>query len=61
MKVLVTGAARFIGSATSKRLLARGDSVIGLDELNAYYDGNLKKSRLAELQGNANFRFVRST
>jgi UDP-glucuronate 4-epimerase len=46
MKVLVTGAAGFIGSALSLRLLERGDEVIGIDNLNEYYDVNLKKARL---------------
>ena len=47
MKVLVTGAAGFIGSALSLRLLERGDEVIGIDNLNDYYDVELKKARLA--------------
>ena len=47
MKILITGAAGFIGSALSLRLLARGDEVIGVDNLNDYYDVNLKKARLA--------------
>jgi UDP-glucuronate 4-epimerase len=46
MKVLVTGAAGFIGSALSLRLLARGDEVIGIDNLNDYYDVSLKQARL---------------
>ena len=46
MKVLVTGAAGFIGSALSLRLLDRGDEVVGLDNLNDYYDVELKKTRL---------------
>ena len=46
MKVLVTGSAGFIGSALSLRLLQRGDQVIGLDNLNDYYDVNLKLARL---------------
>jgi UDP-glucuronate 4-epimerase len=50
MKVLVTGAAGFIGSFTSHRLLDRGDEVVGLDNLNDYYDVNLKKARLARLE-----------
>ena len=50
MKVLVTGSAGFIGSTLAKRLLERGDEVIGVDNLNSYYDVNLKKSRLARLQ-----------
>jgi UDP-glucuronate 4-epimerase len=47
--VLVTGAAGFIGAAVAKALLARGDDVIGIDNLNAYYDPALKRARLAEL------------
>ena len=46
MKVLVTGAAGFIGFHLCNQLLSRGDKVIGLDNLNDYYDVNLKKSRL---------------
>ena len=57
MRILVTGAAGFIGHNTTRRLLARGDSVIGLDNLNDYYDVNLKKSRLSQLQESANFSF----
>ena len=51
MRVLVTGAAGFIGAAVSKALLARGDSVLGIDNLNDYYDPALKHARLAELHG----------
>lgn len=47
MKVLVTGAAGFIGSRLTERLLERGDEVVGVDNLNAYYDPELKKARLA--------------
>lgn len=54
---LVTGAAGFIGMHTSLRLLARGDRVIGLDNLNDYYDVSLKLGRLAQLQSHANFSF----
>ena len=46
MKVLITGAAGFIGSTLAIRLLERGDEVIGIDNLNDYYDVNLKKARL---------------
>lgn len=59
MKILVTGAAGFIGMHTAERLLARGDTVVGLDNLNAYYDQNLKEARLARLETNPDFRFVR--
>ncbi len=58
MKLLVTGAAGFIGSATAQRLLDRGDEVVGLDNLNAYYDVTLKHARLARLQAQQAFRFV---
>jgi UDP-glucuronate 4-epimerase len=59
MKVLVTGAAGFIGSTVAHKLLARGDEVVGLDNLNAYYDVRLKEARLARLQALPGFRFVR--
>ena len=59
MKVLLTGAAGFIGSTTAHRLLARGDEVVGLDNLNDYYDVRLKEDRLARLRPQAGFRFVR--
>lgn len=59
MKVLVTGAAGFIGMHTSERLLARGDEVVGLDNLNDYYDPQLKLDRLARLQPHPGFRFVK--
>jgi UDP-glucuronate 4-epimerase len=55
--VLVTGAAGFIGFHLSQRLLARGDRVIGLDNLNDYYDVSLKKDRLAQLQQRSGFSF----
>ena len=59
MKVLVTGAAGFIGYHTAAALLDRGDEVIGLDNLNAYYDVQLKEARLARLVGRNGFRFER--
>jgi UDP-glucuronate 4-epimerase len=59
MKVLVTGAAGFIGYHTSERLLARGDEVVGLDNLNDYYDVNLKLARVDRLKARRGFRFVR--
>ena len=57
--LLVTGAAGFIGFHTAKRLLDRGDAVVGLDNLNEYYDVRLKHSRLAQLEGRPGFRFVK--
>ncbi|MBA8883561.1 NAD-dependent epimerase [Dokdonella fugitiva] len=59
MRILVTGAAGFIGSTLSHRLLERGDDVLGYDNLNDYYDPTLKEARLARLAPHANFRFVR--
>jgi UDP-glucuronate 4-epimerase len=59
MKLLVTGAAGFIGYHTARRLLERGDDVVGLDNLNEYYDVTLKRARLAELERHEKFRFVK--
>ena len=59
MKVLVTGSAGFIGSALSLRLLARGDEVVGVDNLNDYYDVELKKARLARTQQHPGFTDLR--
>jgi UDP-glucuronate 4-epimerase len=58
-KVLVTGAAGFIGFHLSKRLLERGDEVVCLDNLNDYYDVRLKQDRLKQLEGLSGFRFVK--
>ncbi len=58
-KILVTGAAGFIGYHVSKRLLERGDEVVGLDNVNDYYDVRLKEARLERLADQAGFRFVR--
>ena len=59
MKVLVTGAAGFIGMHVCERLLARGDEVVGMDDLNDYYDPQLKQDRLARLASHSAFRFER--
>jgi UDP-glucuronate 4-epimerase len=59
MKILLTGAAGFIGMTTTLRLLARGDTVVGLDNLNDYYEVSLKHNRLARLTPHPNFRFVK--
>jgi UDP-glucuronate 4-epimerase len=59
MKILLTGAAGFIGSHTAHILLGRGDEVVGLDNLNDYYEVTLKQARLAQLQKYPNFRFVK--
>ncbi len=58
MRALVTGAAGFIGAATSLRLLADGHSVLGVDSLNDYYDVALKRARLDRLTPEKNFRFA---
>lgn len=57
MNILVTGVAGFIGMATAKKILDRGDSVLGIDCLNHYYDVSLKEARLAELSKYPNFSF----
>ena len=59
MHVLVTGAAGFIGFHLSKRLIAEGHTVVGIDNLNDYYDVQLKLDRLARLTPHANFRFIK--
>ena len=59
MKVLVTGAAGFIGYFTARKLLERGNEVVGLDNLNDYYDVTLKLNRLKQIGGNPRFRFVK--
>ncbi len=58
MSVLVTGAAGFIGRAVCERLLDRGETVVGLDNFNAYYDPALKTARVATLAGRPGFRMV---
>jgi UDP-glucuronate 4-epimerase len=59
MKILVTGVAGFIGMATARSLLVRGDEVVGLDNLNDYYDVSLKEDRLSQLKDYPAFRFMR--
>ncbi len=58
MNILVTGAAGFIGSFTAHQLLDRGDRVVGLDNMNNYYDPTLKQARLARLQARGDFTFT---
>jgi UDP-glucuronate 4-epimerase len=60
VKVLVTGAAGFIGMHVSAKLLARRDEVVGIDNLNDYYDPSLKQARLNVLTGHQGFKFVRA-
>ena len=59
LKVLLTGAAGFIGFHTARALVARGDAVIGIDNLNDCYDAGLKQARLAQLQAEPRFRFAK--
>jgi UDP-glucuronate 4-epimerase len=59
MKILVTGAAGFIGMYTAKRLLEEGYDVVGLDNMNEYYDVRLKYWRLDQIKPFPNFRFVK--
>ena len=59
-KILITGAAGFIGFHVSRRFLESGNSIVGVDNLNDYYDVSLKKARLALLEKKAGFRFVKA-
>jgi UDP-glucuronate 4-epimerase len=59
-KILVTGAAGFIGFHLSRRLLQKGEAVVGIDNLNPYYDVTLKEARLSLLEKNGAFRFIRA-
>lgn len=59
MKYLVTGAAGFIGAATCQKLLAAGHKVLGIDNLNDYYDVNLKLARLAQFENHEGFTFIK--
>lgn len=59
--ILVTGAAGFIGFHTSKKLLEEGAEIVGLDNLNDYYDVNLKNARLKQLEGYSNFTFIKAS
>ncbi len=59
MKILITGCAGFIGMHVCQLLLARGDEVVGIDNLNDYYEVTLKQARLARLTTHANFRFIK--
>ncbi len=59
MTILITGVAGFIGSQLAKKILKHGIDIIGIDNLNEYYDVNLKKSRLQQLETNSNFQFIK--
>ncbi|MCA9055452.1 MAG: GDP-mannose 4,6-dehydratase, partial [Planctomycetaceae bacterium] len=56
-RILVTGVAGFIGFHVARRLLARGDEVVGIDNLNDYYDVRLKQHRLGEIESEPHFEF----
>ena len=60
MHVMITGAAGFIGASLSLRLLERGDTVTGIDNLNDYYDVSLKEARLARLMPREQFDFIKA-
>jgi len=59
MRIFLTGVAGFVGSRLAKELLARGDEVVGLDNLNDYYDVALKKLHLADIEGHSSFTFIK--
>ena len=59
MKILITGAAGFIGNELAIRLSARGDEIVGIDNLNDYYDVSLKQARLDRLEDEQNFSFIK--
>ncbi|MEY4942172.1 MAG: hypothetical protein RL254_353, partial [Planctomycetota bacterium] len=60
MRILVTGAAGFIGAATAQALLDEGHDVVGIDDVNDYYETSLKDARIANLGSSAKFRFERA-
>ena len=60
-KILITGAAGFIGMHAAKKLLEEGEDVVGIDSLNDYYDVNLKHNRLKILEAYPNFKFKKLT
>ncbi len=60
MKILVTGAAGFIGNEVCRILLLQGEEIIGIDNINSYYDISLKEKRLERLQNFSNFVFYRT-
>ena len=59
MKILITGAAGFIGNELAIKLLDRGDQVVGIDNLNDYYEISLKQARLCRVEDNSNFEFIK--
>jgi len=59
MKIIVTGSAGFIGQMVASRLLDRGDEVVGVDNVNNYYDVGLKEARLAQIAGHSGFTEAR--
>ena len=59
MKILITGAAGFIGYYISKKLLSLNKTIIGIDNLNEYYDVKIKKDRIKNLKNYKNFQFIK--